>query len=344
MRAAKKNKRGGLRYVLLIILAILAISVYKVFGPNTGIFTQGEYLYIHTGSDYEKVKTALTDGGFVADMFTFDLVAQRAGLPTHIHPGKYKISKRMSIYEMLRMLRNGRQTPVKLVIKKLRRRQDFINLVSSNLEADSTTLKQMMHDPVYLAQFGLDTNTVMCGIIPDNYEFYWNVTADKVFRKIQKNYVRFWDEARVRQAQAQGLTPTKAIVIASIVEEETNIADDKPKIASVYINRLKKGMRLQADPTVKFAIGDFTIRRVTGAMLQTNSPYNTYQNDGLPPGPICTPSTGTVQAVLDAPQTTYLYFCASADLNGTSNFASTMQEHDKNAKAYQKALNERGIH
>jgi UPF0755 protein len=202
----------------------------------------------------------------------------------------------------------------------------------------------MLHDPTYLAQFGLDTNTAMCAIVPDTYDFFWNSTADRAFRKIQKNYVRFWDETRRQEAKAQGLTPVKAMIVASIVDEETNMPGDKPKVASVYLNRLDKGMKLQADPTVRFALGDFTIKRVTGEMLQINSPYNTYINEGLPPGPICTPAPSSIDAVLTAPKTTYLYFCAKEDFTGYSNFASTYDEQVKNAKAYQQALDARGIH
>ena len=344
MAGAKKKKSGGFRVITLMIVLFILLVAYKTFGPNTGTFTQGEYLYIHTGSDYEKVKAALLEGGFVSDMYSFDLLAKARKLPGHIRPGKYRINKEMSNFNMIRMLRNGRQTPVKLVINKLRTLHDFINLLSTNLEADSLTLKQMLHDPVYLSQFGFDTNTVMCGVVPDTYDFFWNITADKAYRKIEKNYSKFWDDTRKQQAQSQGLTPVKATIIASIVDEETNMADDKPKIASVYLNRIAKGMKLQADPTVKFAIGDFTIRRITGQMLQTDSRYNTYMYEGLPPGPICTPSPGSVEAVLEAPKTTYLFFCAKPELNGYSNFASTAAGHEKNAKAYRDALDARGIH
>lgn len=345
MSAAKKKKKSsGLLYVMIIIIAIGLFAVYKVFGPNTGSFTQGEYLYVRTGSDYEKLKTTLEQGGFISDMTSFDLLAKQAKLPEHVHAGKYKIRNGMSNYNIVRMLRSGRQTPVKLVINRLRKKQDLVNMLCMNLEADSAALKQLLGDQEYAAQFGLDTNTIMCAIMQDSYEFFWNTTADKAFRKIEKTYSRFWDEAHKQLATAQGLTPVKAIIIASIVDEETNMSDDKPKIASVYINRVNKGMRLQADPTVKFAIGDFTIRRVTGPMLQTVSPYNTYMYAGLPPGPICTPSVNSIESVLHAPKTTYMYFCASPDFSGHSDFATTYEEQIKNAHAYQKALDARNIH
>jgi len=342
-KAKKKKSRTGL-IIVVIIIAALALVTFKTFGPNTGTFTQGEYLYIHTGSDYEKVKEALQQGGFVADMFSFNFFASRLGLPTHIHPGKYRITRHMSNYNLIRLLHSGKQTPVKLVINKLRTQKDFIRLLSANLEPDSNTVYQLLHDPSYLSQFGLDTNTMIGAVIPDTYIFIWNTTADKVFRKIERNYSKFWDDTHKQEAKDHNLTPIQATIVASIVDEETNISEDKPKIASVYLNRLKDGMKLQADPTVKFAIGDFSIRRVTGPMLENTSPYNTYMYSGLPPGPICTPSVSSIEAVLTAPKTTYLYFCAKEDFSGYSNFASTYSEQLKNAAKYRKALDERGIH
>ena len=344
MAAAKKKKSRFWLYTFIIVLGLLLFALIKVFGPNTGKFTNGEYLYIRTGYTYEQVKAALNDGGFISDMNSFDLLAGRAKVPEHIHPGKYKFKEAMSNYQIVRMLRSGRQADVKLSINKLRTKQDFINLVCTNLEADSITFKQMLHDPVYLAQFGLDTNTVMCAVVPATYFFKWNTTADKVFRKIERNYNDFWDADRKAAAKQHGLTPQQVIIIASIVDEETNINEDKPKVASVYMNRLQQGMKLQADPTVKFAINDFTVHRVAGAMLQDTSPYNTYVHTGLPPGPICTPAVSSVEAVLQAPKTTYLYFCAKEDFSGYSNFATTYEEQLKNARAYQDALNARNIH
>ena len=341
--AEKKRSRVPL-YAALFIIALMILAVFKTFGPNTGHFTHGSYLYIHTGATYPQVRAELQAGGFINDMASFGLLAKMAKLPAHVRPGKYKIEKGMSNYKILRMLRSGRQSAVKLVVRRLRTRQEFINLVSANLEADSLVLKQMLRNEDYLSQFGLDTNTVMCGIMPDTYDFFWNVTADKAFRKIEKNYARFWDGAKKQQAQAIGLTQVKAIILASIVDEETNVNSDKPNIASVYLNRLAKGMKLEADPTVKFAAGDFTIRRIAGTMMQIPSPYNTYVNTGLPPGPICTPSISSIDAVLQAPTTDYLYFCAKDDFSGYSVFAATYNEQLKNARAYQKALNERGIH
>jgi UPF0755 protein len=301
-------------------------------------------LYIHKGYDYEKVTQALAEGGFVKDATSFGMVARVLGIPKRVRPGKYKITRGMSNFQIARMLRAGRQTPVRLTIKRLRTKQNFSNLICNNLDVDSTSLRDLLQDSTYLAEWELDTNTAMCAIIPDTYEFYYNTDADEAFRKIAENYTKFWNDSNKQAAALQGLTPAQAVTVASIVEEETNAPEDKPMIASVYLNRVRNGMKLQADPTVKFAVGDFTIRRIAGPMLDNPSPYNTYKHAGLPPGPICTPSLSSVKAVLNAPHTTYLYFCAKQDFCGRSDFATTYQEQQKNARAYQQALDKRKIH
>lgn len=333
-----------MRIFLLLLAALGVFAIYRVWGPNTGNLSTGSFFYIHTGASYEEVKKSLAEKGFVSDMFSFDLLARARKLPQHIHPGKYKIESGMSNFNIIRMLRNGSQTPVKLIINKLRTEQDFIHLLDANLEPDSLLLRKLFNDPVFLSDYGLDSNNNMCLVVPDTYEFFWNTSAENTLKTLGKNYKRFWDTSKLQQAKTLGITPAQVIIVASIVDEETNKAEDKPKISSVYLNRLKIGMRLQADPTIKFALGDFSIKRVGGKMLEVNSPYNTYINAGLPPGPICTPSASSVNAVLNTPKTTYLYFCAKEDFSGYSNFASTFEQQIRNARAYQRALNARGIH
>lgn len=317
--------------------------MYFIFGPNTG-GGSNEYLLIRTGSTYEQVRHSLKQEGFVSNMSSFDFVARRAGYPSRVHPGRYHIYPGMSNWAMVRMLRAGRQTPVNLVIVKLRTINEFIKLVSSNLEADSAGLRFLLHDSAYLAGFGLTQATALCGVFPATYQFYWNTSADKAFRKIERGYQAFWTEPRKAAAQQLGLTPQTATVLASIVEEESNRYDEQPKIASVYLNRLKQGMKLQADPTARWAAGDFSIKRITSAQTSIASPYNTYYAAGLPPGPICTPAPKTLEAVLAAPSTNYLYFCAKEDFSGYHRFAATYAAHQQNARLYQDALNARNIH
>jgi UPF0755 protein len=339
----KKKGRAGIA-ILVGILALGLIAAYFVFGPNTGSMSQGEYLYIHTGSGYEQVKQALHQGGFVSDMKSFDFLAKQAKYPDHVHPGRYHIHRGMSNWSIVRMLRSGKQSAVKLVIGKLRTKADFVRLVSTHLEADSNVLNRMLNDNVYLGQFGLDTSTALCAVMPNTFEFYWNTSADKAFRKIEQGFARFWTDERKSAAKAHDLTPQHATILASIVEEESNKHDEQPNIASVYLNRMKKGMKLQADPTAKYAAGDFALHRITSVQTSIASPYNTYYVAGLPPGPICTPSPKTIDAVLAAPQTNYLYFCAKEDFSGYHRFAATYEEHMKNAALYQQALNAQGVH
>lgn len=342
-RKSSRRKRKILRIAGILLLLLAGFLAFKVFGPNTGAFTQGDYVYIRTGSTYGQVKGLLKEEGFVRDITSFDLLARRAGYPNHVRAGKYHIRKGMSNFNIVRLLRSGRQTPVKLVIKKLRTRADFIGLVSSQLEAEPAVLEHIMTDSVFLDQYGLDSNTSMCAIMPDTYEFYWNTDAEKVFRKIARKYTAFWDDNRKQNARRINLSPQEVITLASIVEEESNKHDEKPKIASVYLNRIRRGMRLQADPTARFAYGDFMIKRITSVQTGFLSPYNTYQVNGLPPGPICTPSEKSIDAVLKAENTDYLYFCAREDFSGYHSFAATLKEHNENAKRYHRALNARGI-
>jgi UPF0755 protein len=338
----RRRKRRIWPAILLILTGLGLAAAYFVFGPNTGSFSRGEYLYIPTGSTYSSVQQALKEGGFVRNMQSFDLLARQAGYPALVKAGRYRITKGMSNYELVRKLRSGSQEPVRLVINKLRTKEDFIRLISTKLEAKEASIRHLLSDPVYLTQFGLDTTTAMCAVMPDTYEFWWNTTADKAFRKIEQNYARFWTDERKAKAKAKGLSPQETIILASIVEEETNLNSEKPTIASVYLNRLKKGERLGADPTVKFALGNFSITRIYNKHTAVASPYNTYRVTGLPPGPICTPGRKSIEAVLNAPQTSYMFFCAKGDGSGGHLFATTYSEHLKNARAYHQLQNERG--
>lgn len=341
--ARKKTVIKAMLTLLLASIVLGVITAYFFFGSNTGDLQTGEYLYIKTGSNYQDVKNNLLSNGFIQNEWSFDILAKRAGYPAKVKAGKYHIAKGTSNYEIVRMLRSGKQTPVKLTIKKLRTKQDFINLVSSKLEADSTQLKSVLTNDSILAIYQLDSNNAMCAIIPDTYEFWWNTNAEKTYQKIASYYQRFWTNERLKQAQQKGLTAAQTVILASIIEEETNYNPEKDTIASVYLNRLHKGMMLQADPTARFAYGDFTIKRITSKQTNYPSLYNTYFVTGLPPGPICTPSKKSIEAVLNAANTNYLFFCAKEDLSGSHRFAKDYATHQQNAKKFQQALNERGI-
>lgn len=341
---AKKKNKSSILKISLIALLLLSIFVYfKLFSSNTGSFAEGDYLFIKTGSNFEQVLKTLEKEQFVDDINSFKSMATKMNLQNNIRPGKYEIEKGMSNFSIIRMLRSGKQKPVKLVINKLRTKQDIIKKISENLEADSNELKKMFNDNTYLRQFGIDSNQIQAAIIPLTYEFYWNTTAEKAFEKIAEAYKKFWNDERKAKAKKLNLSIPEIVTVASIVQEETNKQDDRGKIASVYLNRIRKGMPLQADPTVKFAVNDFTLKRILNKHLEFPSPYNTYLTNKLPPGPICTPAEKYIDAVLDAPKTDYIFFCAKASLDGYSDFAKTYEEHQVNAKRYQQALNERNI-
>lgn len=324
-------------FLLLIILLIGAWCAWNIFGPVIHN-PQKKFLYIKTGSNYQDVKDSLQKNKIITGTFWFDKMASYVDYPQMVKAGKYKITDGMSLYHLIKMLRSGKQTPVNLVITKLRTKEDLAKRIAANFEVDSSTVIHFLSNQDTLRQFDVDTNTVMTDVIPNTYTYTWNTPIEKIFKKLSEESKRFWNPERIQKAERLKLSPKEVYTLASIVEEETNKQDDKGKIASVYINRLRKGMKLAADPTVKFAMKDFGLKRIYHKYLAFVSPYNTYLNTGLPPGPICTPSIKTLDAVLDAPETNYLFFVARSDFSGYSDFASDYNQHQAFAKAYQRAL------
>jgi UPF0755 protein len=326
--------------LLTLILLFAAMTGYLVFGPATAFNTPTHDLYIHTGMNFTELDSTLKNDGVISYTAIFNWMAQRVSYPAEMKAGKYELRNGMSLFNMLKMLRNGRQTPVNLVITKLRTREDLAGMIGRKFECDSASFMQFLNNTDSLGRYQLDTNRVMTSVFPNTYTYYWNTTPSRIFRKMETAANAYWTPERLQQAEAHHLNRVTAYILASIVEEETTRKSDKPKIASVYLNRIASGMRLAADPTVKFALRRFDLKRVYEKYLLVESPYNTYMNAGLPPGPICTPSSESMDAVLNAPDTRYLYFVAKPDFSGYSNFAETYTEHMQNAKMYQKALDE----
>ena len=341
--ASKKNNSRGLRILLLVSLVVGGLGAWLLLGTSTRAGSGNNFLYIPTGATFSAVEDSLTTRGFLRSTSGFRWVAKALRYPGNVRPGRYLVAPGTTLLSLVRKLRSGQQEPVKLVINKLRTKGDFARLVETNLEADSAQFAKLLSDGEYLAEFGLDTAGALGAAVPATYEFYWNTSADKAFRKIAAARTAFWTAARKEKAAALGLTPSQVTSLAAIVDEETNKRDEKGEIASTYLNRLRLGMKLQADPTARWAAGDFSIKRITSAQTSLAHPYNTYYVAGLPPGPICTPAKATIDAVLNAPNTDYLYFCAREDFSGYHRFAATYDEHLKNARAYQAALNARGI-
>jgi UPF0755 protein len=331
-------KKTGL--ILLILLALGAlIGAWLLFGSATGFEGEKETLYIRSNAaTKEAVLDSLEKNKIIVHRSVFKWLANRLKYWENIKPGKYEIKNGSSALTILRLLKNGRQTPVNLVITKLRTREDLARLVGRKFECDSQQMIRFLTSTDSLKSFDADTTTSMWLVLPDTYTFFWNTTPTAIYRKFKDASNKFWTTDRKKQAEGQGITPVQAFILASIVEEETNNQAEKGSISSVYLNRLHKGMPLQADPTIKFALNDFSLRRIYEKYLRVPSPFNTYLNKGLPPGPICTPSKKTIDAVLTAPQTDYLYFVANSSFNGTHVFSATYEEHMKNAHAYQQAL------
>lgn len=326
--------------LVILILLFFAEGSYLIFGPGTGFRSSKYDLYIHSGMNYNELDSIFREDTVFIHPFVFSWLAKRVNYQSSIKAGKYEIHNGMNLWSILKMLHNGRQTPVNIVITKLRIREDLANMIGRKMECDSATFMHFLNNSDSLKSYGVDTNTVMTMVLPDTYTYFWNTTPSKIFKKMVIAEQAFWTPERLQLASDHHLNRKTAYILASIVEEETTRKEDKPKIASVYLNRIAGGMRLAADPTVKFALRRFDLKRVYEKYLLVESPYNTYLNQGLPPGPICTPSMETIDAVLNAPETKYFYFVARPDFSGYSNFAETFSEHMKNAREYQKALDD----
>jgi len=263
---------------------------------------------------------------------------------TRALPGHYTVEAKMSDRSLINMFLYGHQTPVRISWRStIRTREQLAARLAHQLRCDSLDIIQCLDSDAYLAQYGINRNTAVCLFIPDTYEVWWTMTVDELFERMQKEYNRFWNEERREKAVQAGLTPTEVATLASIVASETNKEREYPIIAGLYLNRMRKGMLLQACPTVIFATGDFSMRRVTNQHLKIDSPYNTYKYQGLPPGPIRCVSATVMDAVLNYDKNNYLYMCANPDFSGTHKFSSSYAEHSKTARAYQRELNRRKI-
>lgn len=347
----KKGIRNRSIVMLLFVAAILTGSIVayqyyqKIYSPN--VTMPGEkpesYLYIPTNSDFNDVVQKLEERELVKDIESFRWVAEKKNYVHAIQPGRYKIEKGMSNNKLVNLLRSGHQEPMNLIFNNVRTKEQLASKVSSQIEADSAEIVRLLNNDTYLSEFDFSSQTVYAMFIPNTYEFWWNTDAKGFIKRMHKEYQRFWNEARRTKAEKIDFSPIEVSTLASIVDEETLRDQEMPKIAGVYINRLERGMRLQADPTIKFAIGDFTIKRVLKKHLEIDSPYNTYKNRGLPPGPIAIPSIEAIEAVLDYEKHRYLYFCAKPDFSGYHNFAKTHYQHILNAREYQRALNQERI-
>jgi UPF0755 protein len=322
--------------ILLIGILAGAVAAWIFMGPGTAFKGERAFLYIRSnGPTKEAILDSIRKNDLVRNEGAFNMLAERMNYWSAIKPGKYEIRKGMSLLNIVRMLRNGNQATVNLVITKIRTKEDLARIAGNRFEFDSTAMMKFLNSPDSLASFDAVPENALWVVMPDTYAYFWNTTPRNVYTKLAEQSRKFWTAERRRKADSLGITPQQAYIIGSIVEEETNYHEEKDTIASVYLNRLKKGMTLGADPTIKFALKDFSIKWIHGDHLKVVSPYNTYKNPGLPPGPICTPSKKTLEAVLAAPQTPYLFFVANSNFSGSHLFSTTFTEHQVKARAFQ---------
>ncbi len=338
------NFKKGLKFVLLVSFVLLALVVGKllwwIFSPSVVIEnSKDNYINIPTGSEYEDVRKIVTDRGLVKNIKAFDWVANRKNYSNFIHAGHYEFEDGLNNNDLINLLRSGIQTPVNLIFNNIRSLERLSSIVAYQIEADSSEINDLLLDENYISQFKFSHETVMGAFIPNTYEFYWNTSASGFVERMVDEYEKFWNKERKDKAAAKSLTIKEVSTLASIVDGETVRETEKTRIAGVYLNRLKRGIRLQADPTIIFAIGDFSRNRVLKADLLVDSPYNTYRHAGLPPGPISVPSVSGIDAVLNAEDHSFLYFCARADMSGYHHFSKSLREHNRYAYKSRQALN-----
>lgn len=336
-------KKFWIALVVIIVLSLAGTGIFyylRFFGPN--VTDKQQYLYIKTGSTLDDVFKTINEQGIVKDTTSFLQSAQSMKY-VKVKPGKYRLKSGMSNRNFINMLKSGNQEPVTLAFHNIRLKDQFAGFVSKKIEADSVSILRLLDSAKFAEQYGFTTDNIYTVFIPNTYQIYWNTTPEKLFKRMYANYEKFWTPERKQKAAALKLTPQEVSVLASVVDAEALHDDEMPVIAGLYLNRLNKGMKLQSDPTVIFAVNDFTIKRVLNRDLITNSPYNTYMYKGLPPGPIMMPSVNAINAVLDYKKTDYLYMCAKADFSGNHAFATNEADHRVNAKAFQQALNDRNI-
>jgi UPF0755 protein len=348
-RTKKRSKFSKIviyTFIFLIIASgLVGYQLYNaVLKPNIWIKSkEAATLYIPTGSTFDDLKTLLYERGIIINRFSFEWLAKRKKLSDNIHPGKYQLSDGMSNDELINLLRSGKQTPVKLIFNNIRTKANFAQKVAPDIEPDSSGIMNLLNDSSYLSIFGFSTETILTMFLPNTYEVYWNISGKELMDRMYTEYNKFWNTDRRQKAELIGLSPVEVSILASIVEKETNKNDEKARIAGVYLNRMNKNWMLQADPTIVFAWGDFEMKRVLNIHKEIESPYNTYTNYGLPPGPICIPSISSIDAVLNKEDHNYMFFCAKEDFSGYHVFAASHAEHNINANRYRRALDEMNI-
>lgn len=323
--------------VVLTATALIYLLYDIAWKPNSN--PKGtEKLIIPIGATFQNVIDSIEKHNFIKNEKNFQYVAKWLKFSKNIKPGKYEIRAEENNYYFIKRLMRGQHYPVKFTFNNIRTKEQFVEKVGDNFLFEPQELAQLLNDPSFAKRYGFNTETILTLFIPDSYEIYYDITAEQFCERLHYYYELFWDDERRQKADNIGLSPTEVAILASIVDEESSKASEKPIIAGLYLNRLKKGMLLQADPTVKFAVGDVTLKRILYAHTEIDSPYNTYKYAGLPPGPLRIPDKQTLDAVLNYTHHNFLYMCAKDDLSGYHNFANTLAEHNRNAQKYHRAI------
>jgi UPF0755 protein len=339
--------RKKILYILfgasLFILAGLSLVYKSIYGISISAQKPARVLIIQTGASYEQVLDSIVSNHLLKNLRLFDWMAKRKNYPDLIKPGRYVLDKDFSYNSFLNMLRSGHQTPVRITFQNIRTLNQLAGKIGKQIEADSSQIIHFLMDETNYAADGFKKETIIAVFIPNTYEIYRNTDARGLYNRMLKEYRIFWNEERLQKARDKGVNQLEASILASIIDDEVVKPDEKPRIAGVYLNRLKRGIPLQACPTIKFALNDFTITRILYKYLETDSPYNTYKHNGFPPGPIGCPSIEGIDAVLNAENHDYLYFAAKADFSGYHNFSRTLAEHNHYAAIYQRELDKRKI-
>jgi len=351
--SSTKRKRSKFQKFVLYLLFILILGalglgylLYQViYKPNVWIKdSETAALYIHSGANFSDVKNMLYSNGMIIHRNNFEWLAKKKEFPTNIKAGKFILKNGMSNNDLINYLRSGKQEPVKVIFNNIRNIEQLAQRISKQIEADSASIANLLSDSGFISNYGVDHYTVTTLFIPNTYNFFWNIDAKGFIDRMYTEHQRFWNEERTTKADSIDLSIQEVLTLASIVEKETQKNDEKARLAGVYMNRLKRGWRLQADPTLVFALGDFGIKRVLNEHKEIESLYNTYKYGGLPPGPICIPSISSIDAVLNYEEHRYLYFCARDDMSGYHAFAKNYIQHKSNAEKYRKALNKLRIY
>ncbi|WP_375580371.1 endolytic transglycosylase MltG [Marivirga tractuosa] len=342
----KRNKfLIGFVIVFSILITSFVFYFYQVFFSENILVEKGdEMILIEEDMNFQDLQDIVYDRGIVNDMLSFSFVAKLLDYQENMKPGLYLMKKDMTNLQAIRMLRAGEQIPTTTTFNNVRLKPDLAGKITDNLQADSVEFLALLNNDSLISAYGFTQENILSMFIPNTYEVYYTISEQRLFDKMYAEYQKFWTDERKRKAVALGLSPTEVSALASIVQAESVQSDERPKIAEVYLNRLERNMRLQADPALVYAVGDFTIKRVLNVHKDVDSPYNLYRYKGLPPGPINLPEIESIDAVLNPDEHNYIYFCAKPDFSGYHAFATNLRQHNNNARAYQNALNRSNIY